>query len=265
MHITSSLYRELCSEQLPENPDTSQKIILLQRISEKVAQELQAVSTPPFYINIHSDLFRVTPSANLEKNSIKLPALFLLDLNDPAAPVHFNGPNDPKLKDRRKVQAFADWAYANLRLKRKKIRPLDVYNFRLFLETIEKPEMTKKALLFSIGHELAHIHYRHDSVVNTTLKVIILSILTLGIFLLILKSHLSRKCEKEADAFSFRGSKILAEGGLHLLDTIERSGNHTLLNCLIGHLFRLKLVFTHSSCKARIQRIKKHMKAMNWV
>lgn len=184
-----------------------------------------------------------------ESGVICLPALVFFD----ALEIPFNGADDPELRDLKKLQEFVDRVSDAFFLNKKKVTLFDSYRLSLYLKFLEDPERAKKALKFTLGHELGHLFYHHVPSKKTTLFKI-MNIFFLGIPTII-RNRQNREKERQADFFSYSHSVEFAEGGIYIFQVLETTSQKAISMRLIHLFLKASLALTHTSFKARLESI----------
>lgn len=77
-------------------------------------------------------------------NELRLPAFFILDPMEIPAQFQFNGPNDEKLNDLKKIQEFVDWVCNKFDLPKKQVNSDYTLWIKIYLKYMQNPEKAKK-------------------------------------------------------------------------------------------------------------------------
>jgi hypothetical protein len=194
-------------------------------------------------------------------------------LSSNPADVPFDGPNDKTLKDKEKLQGFADTLAKQCKIPAKKVTWEDRMYLRMYLEATKgkntDANASKNIVSFIISHEIGHVHCGHaekKTALSKKLsqrKYIIINALTLGIFKKIAQSTQSQKHEKEADEAAFKMSKSNAEGGIRLFSTVHNFKSVGAIEKAAYTAFTVSDFFTHGAYKKRLNQIRAYQLTQN--
>jgi len=184
--------------------------LIAQRISPEFQISVEMIDDDPLQISAESS------SSAPKVGKIYVPSFCYFDANE--LPLNLSDPKN--------LQALSDWISDKLLLQKFNIEMIDKIRAKAFFEFIKNQEKGKKALFFTLGHELGHI-YEDDSAkifeLTTTQKII--NFISLGLFKLFLQKNFFHRAESQADDFACTSplGKMMAQGGIYSFKVIRRT------------------------------------------
>ena len=129
---------------------------IAEQVITEIAHRIGVENFKSAFVDTRHGPFNLIASSG--RYQINIPPIYLLKRED----IPFTSADDPALRMGKDLQKFSDKICAKFGLLHKKVTKEDCMSLRLFLKTMENPEMAVNALVFVILHELGHIFHEHE-------------------------------------------------------------------------------------------------------